>query len=129
MIRFESTRERLRYLAPPLLRIRRVQQILPEFLDAFYAHADALPHRFETFLGAFKFYRSYALKTFDGEHYLEDFPQRAAAVSLALADGDEPMAMRTLDEIVLGRFQPATPTFLNLGKAQRGEPVSCFHPH
>lgn len=112
--------------APPLLRIRRVQQILPEFLDAFYAHADALPHRFETFLGAFKFYRSYALKTFDGEHYLEDFPQRAAAVSLALADGDEPMAMRTLDEIVLGRFQPATPTFLNLGKAQRGEPVSCF---
>lgn len=57
---------------------------------------------------------------------MEDFPQRAAAVSLALADGDEPMAMRTLDEIVLGRLQPATPTFLNLGKAQRGEPVSCF---
>ena len=30
------------------------------------------------------------------------------------------------DEIIAGRFQPATPTFLNLGKAQRGEPVSCF---
>ena len=27
---------------------------------------------------------------------------------------------------MLGRFQPATPTFLNLGKAQRGEAVSCF---
>ena len=25
-----------------------------------------------------------------------------------------------------GRFQPATPTFLNAGKAQRGELVSCF---
>ena len=25
-----------------------------------------------------------------------------------------------------GAFQPATPTFLNLGKAQRGEAVSCF---
>lgn len=25
-----------------------------------------------------------------------------------------------------GRFQPATPTFLNAGKAQRGEMVSCF---
>ena len=25
-----------------------------------------------------------------------------------------------------GRFQPATPTFLNAGKKQRGEPVSCF---
>ena len=28
--------------------------------------------------------------------------------------------------MLAGRFQPATPTFLNLGKAQRGEPVSCF---
>lgn len=127
MIRFESTRERLRYLVDHHYYEYDVfSKYSPEFLDAFYAHADALPYRFETFLGAFKFYRSYALKTFDGEHYLEDFPQRAAAVSLALADGDEQMAMRTLDEIVLGRFQPATPTFLNLGKAQRGEPVSCF---
>lgn len=127
MIRFESTRERLRYLVDHHYYEYDVfSKYSPEFLDTFYAHADALPYRFETFLGAFKFYRSYALKTFDGEHYLEDFPQRAAAVSLALADGDEQMAMRTLDEIVLGRFQPATPTFLNLGKAQRGEPVSCF---
>ena len=31
-----------------------------------------------------------------------------------------------VDEIIEGRFQPATPTFLNIGKAQRGEPVSCF---
>ncbi len=31
-----------------------------------------------------------------------------------------------VDEIIAGRFQPATPTFLNSGKKQRGEPVSCF---
>src|SRR5690625_39277 len=31
-----------------------------------------------------------------------------------------------VDEIISGRFQPATPTFLNSGKKQRGEPVSCF---
>ena len=31
-----------------------------------------------------------------------------------------------MDEIIDGRFQPATPTFLNAGKAQRGELVSCF---
>jgi ribonucleoside-diphosphate reductase alpha chain len=31
-----------------------------------------------------------------------------------------------LEEILSGRFQPATPTFLNAGKAQRGELVSCF---
>jgi ribonucleoside-diphosphate reductase alpha chain len=28
--------------------------------------------------------------------------------------------------MITGRFQPATPTFLNCGKAQRGEFVSCF---
>lgn len=47
-------------------------------------------------------------------------------VSLALADGDERLAEHLVDEIMAGRFQPATPTFLNEGKAQRGEPVSCF---
>ena len=36
------------------------------------------------------------------------------------------MATQLVDEIIDGRFQPATPTFLNAGKAQRGELVSCF---
>ena len=101
-------------------------QYSPEFLDSFYAHVASLGFEFDTFLGAFKFYSSYALKTFDGKRYLEDFPQRAAAVALELAAGDETMATRVADEIISGRFQPATPTFLNLGKAQRGEAVSCF---
>ena len=47
-------------------------------------------------------------------------------VSLYLACGDEEMAMNLVDEIISGRFQPATPTFLNAGKAARGELVSCF---
>lgn len=47
-------------------------------------------------------------------------------VALGLADGDISLARRLVDEIIQGRFQPATPTFLNIGKAQRGEPVSCF---
>ncbi len=47
-------------------------------------------------------------------------------VALTLAAGDEVFARQLVDEIISGRFQPATPTFLNLGKAQRGEAVSCF---
>jgi ribonucleoside-diphosphate reductase alpha chain len=47
-------------------------------------------------------------------------------VALTLAAGDEALAMRIMDEIIAGRFQPATPTFLNAGKKQRGELVSCF---
>lgn len=125
--RFGSTAERLQYLIDHDYYERAVfEQYSPEFLDTFYARAAGLGHEFATFVGAFKFYRSYALRSFDGATYLEDFTQRAAAVALALAAGNEEEAERFLDEIVLGRFQPATPTFLNLGKAQRGEAVSCF---
>jgi len=125
--RFESTGERLRYLidhqyyAPAVF-----ERYSPEFLDDFYAHAESSGFEFGTFLGAFKFYTSYALKTFDGKLYLEDFPQRCAAVALELAAGSEQRAIEYLDEMLSGAFQPATPTFLNLGKAQRGEAVSCF---
>ncbi|SIL85490.1 ribonucleotide-diphosphate reductase subunit alpha [Mycobacteroides abscessus subsp. abscessus] len=47
-------------------------------------------------------------------------------VALTLAAGDLQLAEKLVDEIIDGRFQPATPTFLNSGKKQRGEPVSCF---
>lgn len=98
----------------------------PEFLHRAFKFAYSKKFRFSTFLGAFKYYTSYTLKTFDGQRYLERFEDRVTMVSLALADGDEDFALHLIDEIVCGRFQPATPTFLNLGKAQRGEPVSCF---
>ena len=79
-----------------------------------------------TFLGAFKYYTSYTLKTFDGKRYLERFEDRVCMVALTLAAGNEDLAVELVDEIIAGRFQPATPTFLNSGKKQRGEPVSCF---
>ncbi len=47
-------------------------------------------------------------------------------VALTLAQGDESLAKLYVDEIITGRFQPATPTFLNCGKKQRGELISCF---
>ena len=98
----------------------------PEFVKSAFKAAYAHKFRFETFLGAFKYYTSYTLKTFDGKRYLERFEDRVTMVALTLADGDEQLALDLVDEMMSGRFQPATPTFLNEGKAQRGEPVSCF---
>jgi ribonucleoside-diphosphate reductase alpha chain len=46
--------------------------------------------------------------------------------ALVLAGGDREQVINLIDEIITGRFQPATPTFLNAGKKQRGEFVSCF---
>ncbi len=96
------------------------------FVKSLYDYAYSKKFRFQTFLGAFKYYTSYTLKTFDGKRYLERFEDRVCMVALSLAEGDEDFATSLVDEIIAGRFQPATPTFLNLGKAQRGEPVSCF---
>ncbi|MCZ4548742.1 class 1b ribonucleoside-diphosphate reductase subunit alpha [Gordonia rubripertincta] len=97
-----------------------------EFVKGLFDHAYSKKFRFPTFLGAFKYYTSYTLKTFDGKRYLERFEDRVSMVALTLADGDTALARNLVDEIIEGRFQPATPTFLNSGKKQRGEPVSCF---
>ncbi|MFP7366651.1 class 1b ribonucleoside-diphosphate reductase subunit alpha [Corynebacterium callunae] len=97
-----------------------------EFIKDLFKQAYAYKFRFQSFLGAYKYYTSYTLKTFDGRRYLERFEDRVCMVALTLADGERELASNLVDEIMSGRFQPATPTFLNSGKAQRGEPVSCF---
>ncbi|MER7849657.1 class 1b ribonucleoside-diphosphate reductase subunit alpha [Kitasatospora sp. NPDC096077] len=97
-----------------------------EFVKGLYRQAYAHRHRFRTFLGAFKYYTSYTLRTFDGTRYLERYEDRVVATALYLGAGDEALAAGLVDEMMTGRFQPATPTFLNAGKAQRGELVSCF---
>lgn len=96
------------------------------FVVALFARAHASGFHFQTFLGAWKFYTSYTLKTYDGKRYLEDFEDRVTMVALTLAQGDETLAIQLTEEMLSGRFQPATPTFLNCGKRQRGELVSCF---
>ena len=97
-----------------------------QFIKDLFKRAYAKKFRFQSFLGAYKYYTSYTLKTFDGSRYLERFEDRVSMVALGLADGNHDLAEALVDEIMDGRFQPATPTFLNIGKAQRGEPVSCF---
>ncbi|MFI6041290.1 class 1b ribonucleoside-diphosphate reductase subunit alpha [Nocardia sp. NPDC051321] len=110
-----------KYYEPEVL-----EQYSRGFIKQLFQQAYAKKFRFPTFLGAFKYYTSYTLKTFDGKRYLERFEDRVCMVALTLAAGDEVLAGKLVDEIIDGRFQPATPTFLNSGKKQRGEPVSCF---
>ncbi|EOU9562167.1 class 1b ribonucleoside-diphosphate reductase subunit alpha [Cronobacter dublinensis] len=126
-VAFPDTRARLAYLVSEGY---YDDNVLKRYDAAFVAGLFDEAHRygftFKTFLGAWKFYTSYTLKTFDGKRYLEHFPDRACMVALTLACGDEALARQILVEILSGRFQPATPTFLNCGKQQRGELVSCF---
>lgn len=124
---FHSLKERLDYLVEKEYYEPAVLDKYPfEFIQRLNDRAYGAKFRFETFLGAFKYYTSYTLKTFDGKRYLERFEDRVVMTALGLADGDQQLAEKLVDEIISGRFQPATPTFLNTGKAQRGELVSCF---
>jgi len=124
---FHNLREKLDYLVTEGYYEQEVlDQYSFNFVRDLFDQAYAKKFRFPTFLGAFKYYTSYTLKTFDGKRYLERYEDRICMVALALARGDEGLARDMVEEIISGRFQPATPTFLNAGKKQRGELVSCF---
>ena len=124
---FHSLEEKLNYLVEHEYYEKAIlDQYDFEFIKESFKQAYAHKFRFPTFVGAYKFYTGYALKTFDGERYLERFEDRVVMNALMLARGDRALVANLIDEIISGRFQPATPTFLNAGKKQRGEYVSCF---
>ncbi|MFJ5341451.1 class 1b ribonucleoside-diphosphate reductase subunit alpha [Pectobacterium sp. CHL-2024] len=124
---FHNLEEKLRYLVEEgYYEADVLDQYHFDFIKSLFQQAYAHKFRFQTFLGAFKYYTGYTLKTFDGKRYLERYEDRVCLVALTLAKGDTALASALVDEIISGRFQPATPTFLNCGKKQRGELVSCF---
>ena len=90
---FHSLREKMDYLVennyyePGVL-----EQYDFSFVESLSEQAYAKKFRFPPFLGAFKYYTSYTLKTFDGERYLERFEDRVMMVALGLARGDEQLA-------------------------------------
>ena len=82
--------------------------------------------KFQSYMSASKFYDGYALKSNDKKHILENYNDKILIVSLALANGDFDFAKKLAMKLIKQEFQPATPTFLNAGRARAGEMVSCF---
>ena len=97
-----------------------------DFIKSLFKQAYAHKFRFPTFLGAYKFYTSYALKTLMAHDTLKGLKTVSAWTHSCLHVEIKKLAQDLVEEIITGRFQPATPTFLNSGKKQRGEFVSCF---
>ncbi|ATZ18224.1 class 1b ribonucleoside-diphosphate reductase subunit alpha [Mesoplasma melaleucae] len=127
IVKFDSVKERIEYLVSngyyeeEVINKYTIEQI-EEITDIAYG----FKREFPSFMGALKFYNVYGLKTFDGKNYLENYEDRAVMNALFLGNGNFDAATKTLKQLMLGRFQPATPTFLNAGKKQRGEYVSCY---
>lgn len=124
---FHSLEEKMEYLVNEDYYEKEViDQYSFKFIKKLFKRAYGKKFRFKSFVGAYKYYTGYTMKTFDGKRFLERYEDRVCMNALYLAEGDEQIAIDLLDEIMSGRFQPATPTFLNCGKKQRGELVSCF---
>lgn len=124
---FKDIHEKLAYLvAQDYLEAEFLQQYTPAFLEKLYDFLTAQNFRFKSFMAAYKYYSQYALKTNDGEYYLESYEDRVAVNALYFAEGNEELALQLADEMIHQRYQPATPSFLNAGRKRRGELVSCF---
>lgn len=125
--KFNNVHERMKYLVDnDYYEAEIVNQVTKEQLEELYKIIAEFDHHFPSFMGAVKFYNAYCLKSFDGKEYLEDYSERVLMNALFLGYGNFDDIKNILVEILSGRFQPATPTFLNAGKKQRGEFVSCY---
>ena len=124
-IYFDSEIERLHYLVDNNFYFNVFDKYSEEDLVEITEFAKSINFEFASYMSASKFYKDYALKTNDKSQYLEDYNQHVAIVALYLADGNK-QAKQFILAMVEQRYQPATPTFLNAGRARRGELVSCF---
>lgn len=124
---FHSLEEKIEYLLnEDYYEKEIIDQYSFDFIKKLFKLAYSKKFRFKSFVGAYKYYQSYTLKTFDGKRFLERYEDRVCMNALYLACGDEKLAVSIVEEIISNRYQPATPTFLNAGKKSRGEMISCF---
>ncbi|MTV82389.1 class 1b ribonucleoside-diphosphate reductase subunit alpha [Secundilactobacillus folii] len=126
-MKFDSLQDRFNYLLENhYIETGFYNKYQFKFIESLYDYLKSQDFHFKSFMAAYKFYAQYALRTNDNDYYLENFIDRVAMNALYFADGDEKLAMDLADEIIHQRYQPATPSFLNAGRKQRGELVSCF---
>lgn len=124
---FHSLEEKLRTLVDENYYSKELLESYdPEFVKDLFKRVYTHQYRFKSFVGAEKFYTQYAMKKDGGDKFLERYEDRVVMNALDLANGDTQRAIDIAEEIVTNRFQPATPTFLNSGRARSGERVSCF---
>lgn len=124
---FHSIEEKLDYLVEnEYIKVELLSKYSPIFIKTLFKRAYAKKFRFKTFMGAYKFYSQYAMKTKDGTRFLERYEDRIVFNALELADGETILARDLVDEMISRRYQPATPTFINAGRVKGGEKVSCF---
>ncbi|SUO90055.1 class 1b ribonucleoside-diphosphate reductase subunit alpha [Streptococcus uberis] len=124
---FPSVTEKINFLLEhDYIESEFIKKYTFDFIEELAALINEEKFQFKSFMAAYKFYQQYALKTNDGEYYLESLEDRVMFNALYFADGNEDLAKDLAIEMINQRYQPATPSFLNAGRSRRGELVSCF---
>lgn len=124
---FDSITDKIKFLVEnDYIESEFIAKYKPKFIESLAKDLQAANFHFQSFMAAYKFYQQYALKTNDGEAYLESIEDRVLFNALYFADGNEDLAQDLAREMIAQRYQPATPSFLNAGRSRRGELVSCF---
>jgi ribonucleoside-diphosphate reductase alpha chain len=124
---FYTLKEKVDYLIEHDYNINFYQWFTFEEMEQVYNFVYAKKFRFQSFMAAFKFFQSYALRDDSGEKFLERYEDRVVSVALFLAREEGVQKAVEYAEIMINQeYQPATPTFLNAGKKRSGELVSCF---
>lgn len=125
-IKFDSIIERIEFLIENNFYYDVLAEYTKQQVIYLHEYLFAQKFTFKSFMAIQKFYNDYALKTDDGKNYYEHYEERVGIVALYLGKGNPVKAMEYASQMIKQNYQPATPTFLNAGKARRGEMVSCF---
>lgn len=124
---FTTLEEKMNYLVDEgYLKPHIVQQYSMSDIKKIYKKAHSFKHRFTSFMGALKFYRQYALKDWTGQSFLGRYEDIMVWVAMAYGEGDVNKALEHVEELMLGRVVPATPTMLNIYRHNAGQSTSCF---
>lgn len=124
---FEDCRDQMQYMVENNYYDKRVIDMYKiEDIEELQEYLKSKKFRFNSYMSAHQFYENYALKTDDNKTYLERYEDRILMNALALGFGNIKVAKRIARQMIRQTIQPATPTFLNAGRARAGRFISCF---
>lgn len=126
MLYFGSVKERIEYMIENNFYYNVLEEYTVDQIKELTDYVNDFGFEYQSYMAIFKFYNDYALKSNDKKNFLEFYEDRIVIVSLYLAHGNFEKAKWYATALIEQRYQPATPTFLNAGKARRGEMISCF---
>jgi ribonucleoside-diphosphate reductase alpha chain len=126
IMRFNSPLERMTFLIENGYYENFLAKYTGDQITEITDYAAGFMFEFKSYMAISKFFKDYALRSNDKKQYLERYEDRVIATALHLAQGDFELAKSFVAAMIEQRYQPATPTFLNAGRARRGELVSCF---